>query len=155
MSPRWLSIRQFAASPALALAVVCAGFGFNLSPARAQTPTPNAEQYGLVLIGAEAAWQLAYTGAAVTVAVGDTGIDEMHPAFAGKINSRSKNFQQGCAQVVQTSGGKECESYRPYFPKIIGPLGDHGTHVAGIIAAAGIAMRRELPTTPILSCSGR
>ena len=137
MSPRWLSIRQFAASPALALAVVCAGFGFNLSPARAQTPTPNAEQYGLVLIGAEAAWQLGYTGAAVTVAVGDTGIDEMHLAFAGKIDLRSKNFQQGCAQVVQTSGGKECESYRPYFPKIIGPLGDHGTHVAGIIAAAG------------------
>ena len=61
----------------------------------------------------------------------------MHPAFAGKIDSRSKNFQQGCAQVVQTSGGKECESYRPYFPKIIVPLGDHGTHVAGIIAAAG------------------
>jgi hypothetical protein len=116
-SPRRLSIRQFAASPALALAVVCAGFGFNLSPARAQTPTPNAEQYGLVLIGAEAAWQLGYTGTGVTVAVGDTGIDQMHPAFAGKIDSRSKNFQQGCAQVVQDERRQGMRKLPPVFPQ--------------------------------------
>jgi hypothetical protein len=39
--------------------------------AHAQIPTPNANQYGLGLIGAPAAWALGYSGAGITVAVSD------------------------------------------------------------------------------------
>jgi subtilisin family serine protease len=60
--------------------------------AQAQIPTPNANQYGPALIGAPAAWALGYSGAGITVAVSDSGIDTTHPAFTGKIDSRSMNF---------------------------------------------------------------
>lgn len=92
--------------------------------AQAQIPTPNANQYGLGLIGAPAAWALGYSGAGITVAVSDTGIDTTHPAFAGKIDPRSMNF------TLAASGAA-------YVPNQITDTGNHGTHVAGIIAASG------------------
>jgi subtilase-type serine protease len=101
-------------------------------PARAQVPpTYNAQiQFGLALIGAPTAWAAGYTGNGVTVAVADTGIDTTHPAFAGKIDPRSMNFQLPTADA-------------PYVPTEITDLdttGGHGTHVAGIIAAAGTSL---------------
>lgn len=53
-------------------------------------PVAHANQYGLGLIGAPAAWALGYTGNGITVAVADTGIELTHPAFvgAGKIDPR-------------------------------------------------------------------
>ena len=85
-------------------------------------------QWGLGLIGAPTAWNRGYTGAGVIVAVGDTGVDtgfgSTQPAFAGaKIDPRSMNF-------VLPSPGKL------YDPAQIADLGDHGTHVSGIIAAS-------------------
>lgn len=95
------------------------------APAQAQVPTPNANQWGLNLIGAPAAWALGYNGAGVAVAVGDTGIDTTHPAFAGKIDPRSLNI------LLPTATD-------PYVNQVndLDPNG-HGTHVAGIIAASG------------------
>jgi len=65
--------------------------------ALAQTPpTPSPLQYGLTLIGAPIAWAAGYTGAGVTIAVGDTGIatNQTPAGFtgAGKIDPRSKSF---------------------------------------------------------------
>ena len=92
----------------------------------AQVPTPNANQFGLNLIGAPAAWALGYSGAGVTVAVADSGIDPNHPAFTGKIDPRSMNFRLPAANA-------------PYVATQLTDLdpGGHGTHVAGIVAAAG------------------
>lgn len=98
-------------------------------PAQAQ-PVPHANQYGPGLIGAPAAWALGYTGNGVTVAVGDTGIELTHPAFAGKIDPRGRNY------VLPAQGA-------PYDVNQFGEAdpGGHGTHVAGIIgssAASGV-----------------
>ncbi len=92
--------------------------------AHAQIPTPNANQYGLGLIGAPAAWALGYSGAGITVAVSDSGIDTTHPAFTGKIDSRSVNFTLAAPGAA-------------YVTTQITDTGNHGTHVAGIIASSG------------------
>jgi subtilase-type serine protease len=98
------------------------------SPALAQAPpTLSPLQYGLSLIGAPIAWASGYTGAGVTIAVGDTGIatDQTPPGFAGggKVDSRSKSF------VVTAPGA-------PYDPTQFVDVDGHGTHVAGIAAAS-------------------
>ncbi|GIG61755.1 serine protease [Longispora fulva] len=66
-------------------------------------------------IGAPEAWAAGYTGAGVTVAVLDTGIDASHPDFAGKI-SATGNFTDD-----------------PDTDDLVG----HGTHVASTIAGVG------------------
>jgi len=96
--------------------------------ALAQTPpTPDPKQYGLTLIGAPLAWAAGYTGAGVTIAVGDSGIatDQTPAGFtgAGKIDTRSKSF------VVTAPGA-------PYDPAEFVDVDGHGTHVAGIAAAS-------------------
>lgn len=66
-------------------------------------------------IGAPAAWQAGWSGQGVTVAVLDTGIDDTHPDFAGRI-VEEKNF---------TSTEDTADHV------------GHGTHVASTIAGSG------------------
>lgn len=132
----------------VALTAIAALVLANPPAALAQTPpTPNINQYGLGLIGAPAAWALRYSGAGVTVAVGDTGIDTTHPAFAGKIDPRSMNF------TLPSPGAA-------YDPSQITDTGNHGTHVAGIIASSaasgvpGVAYNANLVMLRLLnSCA--
>ncbi|MEU0568290.1 S8 family serine peptidase, partial [Nonomuraea sp. NPDC005983] len=67
-------------------------------------------------IGAPAAWRRGLTGAGVTVAVLDTGVDATHPDLAGRIGE-TRDFTASATGVADTVG--------------------HGTHVAGIIAGSG------------------
>lgn len=113
-----------ALSSVLRTVIVVAGVIAFGAAARAQVPTPNVNQYGPGLIGAPATWALGYSGAGITVAVGDSGIDTTHPAFAGKIDPRSMNFTLAAPGAT-------------YDPAQITDTGNHGTHVAGIIAASG------------------
>ncbi|MCP5412758.1 MAG: autotransporter domain-containing protein [Alphaproteobacteria bacterium] len=95
------------------------------TPALAQ-PVPSANQYGPGLIGAPAAWAAGYSGQGVTVTVADSGIDPSHPAFAGKIDPRSRSFvlaAPGTALNPADINDPDAES--------------HGTHVGGIIGASG------------------
>ncbi|HEX6354610.1 S8 family serine peptidase [Actinophytocola sp.] len=66
-------------------------------------------------IGAPAAWQAGYTGAGVTVAVIDTGVDQTHPDLADR-EIAEENFS-GADDNVDHFG--------------------HGTHVASIVAGTG------------------
>jgi subtilisin family serine protease len=66
-------------------------------------------------IGAPAAWEAGYTGAGVTVAVLDTGVDQTHPDLADR-EIAEKNF-----------------STAPDNTDVVG----HGTHVASTIAGTG------------------
>ena len=75
-------------------------------------------QWGLPKINAPAAWDITTGSSSVLVGVLDTGIDATHPDLAGRINT---------ALGVNFTG----DSYG-----MTDPYG-HGTHVAGIIGAAG------------------
>jgi subtilisin family serine protease len=66
-------------------------------------------------IGAPAAWAAGYTGAGVTVAVIDTGVDETHPDLAGR-------------QVAEANFS-DAPDNEDHF--------GHGTHVASIVAGTG------------------
>lgn len=68
-------------------------------------------------IGAPAAWAAGFTGAGVSVAVLDTGVDATHPDLAGKV-AEARNFTE-VADARDTVG--------------------HGTHVASTIAGTGAA----------------
>ncbi|WP_433349674.1 S8 family peptidase [Micromonospora sp. CA-111912] len=68
-------------------------------------------------IGAPGAWQAGYDGTGVKVAVLDTGIDESHPDFAGKI-IEARSFVEG--ETARDGHG-------------------HGTHVASTIVGSGAA----------------
>ncbi len=74
-------------------------------------------QYGLGLINASSAYARGATGAGIVVGVIDTGLDTALPEFAGRIVS-AQNFAGDRAAGDVTDDN------------------DHGTHVAGIIAAA-------------------
>ncbi|WP_285101676.1 S8 family serine peptidase [Promicromonospora sp. MEB111] len=101
-------------------------------------------QWGLDQINAEAAWP-ASTGEGVVVAVVDTGVDFDQPDLAGQLLPGA-TFT-GCADVRPCGEG----DFR-------GPDGtndgdEHGTHVAGIVAAAtdnGIGVAGVAPDARIL-----
>lgn len=85
----------------------------------------------LGLVGADAARTSGLTGAGVTIAVLDTGVDESHPELAGKVVK--------AVQFAPADG----------TPTPMTPSGDthyHGTHVAGILAGktVGIAPGAKL-----------
>ena len=65
------------------------------------------------------AWQYS-TGAGQVVAVLDQGVDTSHPDLAAAIVPGASCFADGCTAVVQTAPDQRA---------------DHGTHVAGVIAA--------------------
>ena len=74
------------------------------------------------------------TGAGVRVAVVDTGLETCHPDLAASVEvDASFNFNAGLAGRTLTfapwHGARPDEPYNPY------PVGDHGTSVAGLIAA--------------------
>lgn len=71
------------------------------------------------LIGSHDAWAVSQGSADVVVAVIDTGIDTDHPEFTGRISPLSYN-------TTTNATGVKCVEADVY----------HGTHVAGIIAAA-------------------
>lgn len=74
----------------------------------------NGEQWSLDKLGADIAWEFS-TGESVTVAVIDSGIDHNHPDLVGRIVP-GYNFIDDNADTTDLCG--------------------HGTHVAGIVAAA-------------------
>ncbi|MEJ3745349.1 S8 family serine peptidase [Actinomycetes bacterium KLBMP 9797] len=85
-------------------------------------------------IGATAAWQAGYTGAGVTVAVLDTGVDADHPDLAGRIDA-TRNFTEGFEDDRDLLG--------------------HGTHVASTVGGSGAASggrnRGVAPDTRLVS----
>lgn len=82
--------------------------------------TPNdtrwAEQYGPARMQAPAAWDLSTGANSITIAVVDTGVQSTHPEFAGRLVA-------GCDFVNRDTLPEDDQG--------------HGTHVAGIAAAAG------------------
>lgn len=96
-------------------------------------------QWGLLAVDAPAAWEQGATGRGIRVAVLDSGVDASHPDLAANVNA-----------ALSTSFVPE-ETFDQ-------PPGDHGTRVAGIIAAAandtgvvGVAPEAEIIAIKVIS----
>jgi major intracellular serine protease len=84
---------------------------------------------GVWLTGAPVAWDQGFRGEGVTVGIIDTGIDDTHPALAGRVAKRRDYVQDG---VVPS---------RFHF---------HGTHVAGTVAACAGSLRGVAPAVALI-----
>ena len=98
------------------------------------------------LIGANTVQALGFTGAGITLAILDTGVDKTHPFLSGAVVSEacfSSNYAPHSATSVCPGGVTSSTadgSALPYAGSCPRPVGagngdcDHGTHVAGITA---------------------
>jgi len=108
-----------------ALLVALAALTIGAAPASSQAVVNDpgfSRQWGLAMIGAPTAWSIA-NGAGVTVAIVDSGIDAGHPDLAGQVVGivdcvGHDEVPGGCVEGTGTDDA------------------GHGTHVAGIVAAA-------------------
>ncbi|MCK4682274.1 S8 family serine peptidase, partial [Candidatus Bipolaricaulota bacterium] len=106
-------------------------------------PFYNAHQWSMKAIDAPGAWDAGYTGAGVRVAILDSGIDPEHPDLEPNLNT-----------ALSTSFVLPDEPY-------IDDGDGHGTHVAGIVAAAdnalgsiGVAPNAEIVAVKVLNSAG-
>lgn len=101
-------------------------------------------QWSLDAIDVSKAWAAGQRGAGVRVAVLDTGVDPTHPDLAANLNlALARSFVPGQTWDVSTDAVQNV---------------DHGTHVAGIIAAAdngfgiiGVAPAAEIVPVQVLA----
>ncbi len=106
------------------------------------TPDPGIN-WGNAKINAPMLWALHYTGKGVRVAVVDTGIDYEHPAFQDTnffiIRDMEKDSRDGRGITVDPANPTGLGT--PVSPDDSLDYTGHGTHVAGVIAAANAASR--------------
>jgi subtilisin family serine protease len=103
------------------------------------TTVPESDRADMTQIGADRAWSKNPGSKSVTVGVLDTGVDDQHPDLKANFDvSKSASCAYG---KVDTRPG----AWRP--------VGEHGTHVAGTIAAAknGIGMVGVAPGVKVSS----
>jgi len=137
---------RFGTALAAGLTGTCTALALLVAPADASTNDPlRPKQWGLDQINAERAWPTS-TGAGTVVAIVDTGVDLDHPDLQGQLVSGA-TFT-GCKKRQRPCGNGD---YR-------GPDGknnddEHGTHVAGIVAAAtnnGVGIAGTAPDAKLM-----
>lgn len=92
-------------------------------------------QWGLDAVNAPQAWDAGATGAGVRVAVLDSGIDHDNLDLVDNINQALSTSFMPCVFGLNCDGAFEDWRVREIDP-LVGPFFNHGTHVAGTIAAA-------------------
>jgi serine protease AprX len=105
-----------------------------------------------VLEGA-APLQSAYTGAGVTVAVADSGVEGTHPDLLDRLAANVDMEHQPLLDDLTDGAYSESAAERPVSTDEFG----HGTHVAGIVAGTGAAGRGAdlsgvAPDATLVSC---
>ena len=91
------------------------------------------------VIGSDKAWDLGYSGQGQTIAVLDTGVDNAHPMFVGKIVDEacySSNVPTQSATSLCPNGSSQQISSGAAAP--CSGICSHGTHVAGIAAGSEV-----------------
>lgn len=89
------------------------------------------------LINADDAWAEGITGAGQVVAILDTGVDKNHPALAGKVVSEACYSSNTTSTTSLCPGGVIASTAVDSGLPCTFADCDHGTHVAGIVAANG------------------
>ena len=131
--------------PALTFLAISFVFAPLVSPASAATDPGRAQQWALTRIHADQAWTKT-KGAGITIAIVDTGIDLTHPDLKSKIASHYDCTSGSC--VTGSGAGNDDNG--------------HGSHVAGIAAAAtsngigiaGVAPSAKLMAVKVLDSQG-
>jgi serine protease len=117
-----------------------------LTTAHAASDDPlRGQQWGLDQVRAEPAWRTS-TGAGAVVAVVDTGVDFAHPDLRA-------NLLQGATFTGCAKGAAPCGNGDFRGPDGNNDADEHGTHVAGIVAADadnGIGVAGVAPDAKIL-----
>jgi len=129
LSPRGLAAfraRMAEASAAPAAAAEAAPRAF----APPTMPPSGDQTWHLNMIGAQTAYSRGYTGAGVTVAVGDSGFDITHQSFQQATGNGTLDLARAYSNMVVQG-----ETYDPNYVDIQRAGDVHGTHVAGLIAA--------------------
>jgi subtilisin family serine protease len=122
------------------------------SPKKSGPETFSYLQWGMQMIGATP--NLAHrtaTGDGVTVGIIDTGIDSTHPDLAPNFNAAlSRNFT---TDIPDIDGACEDEPDQSCSDPATVDEGGHGTHVAGIVAAAanGIGVAGVAPDATLVN----
>jgi len=84
-------------------------------------------------VNADRMWQTGYSGAGVTVAVVDTGVDAV-PDLAGRIVPVTDDVTQQTTSCANFSGEDNCtDNY------------GHGTFIAGLVAGSGVSSSGDYP----------
>ena len=137
--------------------------GYNASACRAPAAWANdtcaGRQWGLTAIKAPQAWT-ATRGARVIVAVLDTGVDSRHPDLQGRLlmlpgSDMTRNTASRCSFQRAEAGARRSLA-------VARDDNGHGTHVAGIVAAAtgnrkgvaGVASAARVLAVKVLDRSG-
>ncbi len=151
---------EFASVPYLALEVDAAGLA-RLAGARFDVEAIYEDRLAAPLL-AESIPQIegnlsleaGMDGAGSVVAIADTGIDKDHPFFGGRV------IDEACfATGVSGNGGGDCPNGQATqigadagVPCAFAPIGcQHGTHVAGIAAGAGIDYSGVAPGADLIA----
>ena len=100
-------------------------------------------------IGAPAAWGAGFSGAGRAVAVIDSGVDSTHPALVKKVIHEACFSNASCPNGQSTMTGPGAA-----VPCRWGNGCEHGTHVAGIIAAAATPIPPSSPPSPVPTGGG-
>lgn len=108
-------------------------------------PVPPALDASLEVINADVVHDLGWDGSGLTIAILDTGIDQDHPFFAGRIVSQAcySNHDPDngeislCPGNATSSTAGNAADIDADACNFTGDLCDHGTHVAGIAAGNG------------------
>lgn len=111
------------------------------APAPASKPAPNPLASALAMTGADIAYsELGYTGEGIRVGVIDSGIDIDHPDLGGSGTNGTTPFPSPRVKWGYDFVGDAYNAdlgNTPAPDPIPDDCGGHGTHVAGIIGAAG------------------
>lgn len=131
---------------ATAVSTLTAAAALVAAPAQATTNDPlRPKQWGLDQVRAEQAWSTS-RGAGAVVAVVDTGVDLAHPDLQGQLVAGA-TFT-GCGKRTPPCGNGD---FRGPDGKNNGD--EHGTHVAGIVAAAtgnGVGVAGTAPGADVM-----
>ena len=118
--------------------------------------------WGLDRVGAPTAWAAGITGAGITVAVLDTGVDYLHPDIDANIWT---NTREVAVNGIDDDRNGFIDDIRgwdfAYNDNDPSDLNGHGTHVAGTIAAenngfgqTGVAYNAKIMPVKVLSDTG-